>query len=127
MKRQTAKWVRKAEDDLIGARKLASGQPPLHDLVCFHCEPSAEKYLKALLIDRGVAPPRTHDLLVLLTLLLPLEPTLKSLRRRLTALTRYAVEFRYPIRRADRRKAQAALRYAESARKGIRHRLGLSP
>ncbi len=101
MKRQTAKWVRKAEDDLIGARKLAAGKPSLHDLVCFHCQQSAEKYLKALLIDRGVAPPRTHDLLVLLNLTLPHDPTLKSERRRLTSLTRYAVEFRYPIRRAD--------------------------
>ncbi len=43
MKRQTAKWVRKAEDDLIGARRLEQDRPPLYDLACFHCQQSAEK------------------------------------------------------------------------------------
>jgi HEPN domain-containing protein len=100
-------------------------KPPVHDLVCFHCQQSAEKYLKALLQERGLVAPRTHDLLVLLDLLLPHEPTLQPLRRGLTSLTRYAVEFRYPIRRADSRKSRAALRYAEVVREKIRTRLGL--
>jgi HEPN domain-containing protein len=100
-------------------------KPPLHDQVCFHCQQSAEKYLKALLQELGVVPPRTHDLVRLLDLLLPHAPTLASLRRRLNSLTQYAVEIRYPIRRAKRKNAQSALRYAEKVRQEIRVRLGL--
>jgi hypothetical protein len=39
---------------------------------------------------------RTHDLSVLLDLLLPVAPSWSSLRPTLDALTTYAVEFRYP-------------------------------
>ena len=44
-----------AEADLRGARNLAQAKPPLHDLVCFHCQQCAEKYLKALLEELGIA------------------------------------------------------------------------
>ena len=47
MKRLTGLWVRKAEDDLVGARSLARAKPSLNDLICFHCQQSAEKYLSA--------------------------------------------------------------------------------
>jgi hypothetical protein len=71
MKRQTAKWVRKAEEDWSGARKLADQKSPLRDLACFHSQQAAEKYLKALLQEAGAVVPKTHDLKDLLDLLLP--------------------------------------------------------
>lgn len=49
MKRHTAKWVLKAEDDIESARTLAALAKPKRDVVCFHCQQAAEKYLKALL------------------------------------------------------------------------------
>ena len=49
MKRMTREWIRKAEDDFRAAGVLAAGSEPFHDQVCFHCQQSAEKYLKALL------------------------------------------------------------------------------
>jgi HEPN domain-containing protein len=45
-----------------------------HDHACFHCQQSAEKYLKARLEEAGIMSPRTHDLKNLLPLLLPVEP-----------------------------------------------------
>jgi HEPN domain-containing protein len=125
MKRLTGLWVRKAEDDLVGARSLERGKPSLNDLVCFHCQQSAEKYLKALLQEYGSIPPRTHNLVDLLTLLLVSDPSLSILRRALNSLSRYAVEFRYPGRRSTRRKALAALGHAETVRREIRTRLRL--
>jgi HEPN domain-containing protein/predicted nucleotidyltransferase len=128
MRRQTSKWVRKAEDDIIGSRKLVQNKPPLHDLVCFHCQQSAEKYLKGVLQEWGLVPPRTHNLVdLLILLLLPRDPSLQSLRRRVDPLTRYSVDFRYPDERATNRQARAALRHAEAVRKEIRTRLGLQP
>jgi HEPN domain-containing protein len=102
-------------------------QPPVHDQICFHCQQSAEKYLKALLQDWGIVPPRTHDLDTLLTFLLPHDAALRNLRRKLESLTRYAVDIRYPDARATKRQAQAALRHAEDVRREIRARLGLAP
>ncbi len=62
MKRETAKWVRKAEQDWEAARKLAAETPPPRDVVCFHCQQAAEKYLKALLQENGLVVPKTHQL-----------------------------------------------------------------
>jgi len=127
MKRQTARWVRKAEEDWDGARDLAARRPPLRDLACFHCQQAAEKYLKALLQEIGVAVPRTHDLDNLVLLAMAHDPTLRSLRLRLRTLTRYAVEYRYPSEWATTRQMQSALRIAERARRALRARLGLPP
>ncbi len=52
MKRTTASWVRKAEEDIGGARDLAARKPPGRNLVCFHCQQAAEKYLP----PRGQTP-----------------------------------------------------------------------
>ncbi len=76
MKRKTLTWVRKAEDDWDAACELAARSPPLRDAVCFHCQQAAEKYLKALLQEKGGAIPKTHDLEDLLDLLLPHDGTI---------------------------------------------------
>lgn len=125
MKRETGRWVRKAEADFEGANDLAQAARPLYDLICFHCQQSAEKYLKACLIDRGLPCPKTHRLEDLLSLLLPHDGSLKKLHRILVPLTRYAVDYRYPDECATKRDAAAALRLATKVRDVIRARLGL--
>lgn len=124
---EAAQWVRYAEDGLLGARALATASRPLRNLVCFHCQQSAEKYLKALIQQLGLVVPRTHDLEELLDLLLPHEATLARRRRGLRSLTRYAVGFRYPGIRATSRQMQAALREAGTVRLELRARLGMRP
>ncbi len=125
MKNLTAEWVRKAEEDYDGARRLTATKPPLHDLVCFHCQQAAEKYLKALLQELGLAIPRIHELDVLLDLLLPHDVSLRSLRRAVNILTQYAVDYRYPGMNATARQSRSALRWAEQTRDAVRARLGL--
>jgi HEPN domain-containing protein len=119
--------VNKAEDDLTGARTLAARPKPLKDIVCFHCQQAAEKYLKALLHELGITVLKTHDLDTLVTLLLPHEPWLKSLGRRLDSLTTFAVDYRYPILRASAKQMKAGLATAELLRAEVRKRLGLRP
>jgi HEPN domain-containing protein len=125
MKRITREWVQKAEADLRGARKLAPSQPPMHDLVCFCCQQSAEKYLKAVLVELGGNVPRTHNLEDLLGLLLPDYPHLAALRRGLKFLIQFAVEARYPGFHATKAQAAAALRWAERAADACRLVLGI--
>jgi hypothetical protein len=71
MKKTTREWVKKAEDDYTLARQASRSIIPLHDGVYFHCQQCAEKYLKGLMEELGLAVPKTHDLDVLLTALVP--------------------------------------------------------
>jgi HEPN domain-containing protein len=127
MKRATREWLRKAEADIRGARSLSRNRPPLHDLVCFHCQQCAEKYLKAMLEELGIAVAKTHNLDQLLPLLQPHHPTLRSLRRGLEFLSDFAVDTRYPGNWASKRQATSALRWAERVRTEARTILGLRP
>ena len=97
----------------------------MHDARCFHCQQSAEKYLKALSEELGLTIPRTHNLEDLLSLLLPHHPGLRSLRRGLIFLTDFAVETRYPGENANKRQAEAAMRWATKVRTTARLLLGL--
>jgi len=97
----------------------------VHDPLCFHCQQSAEKYLKALLEEGGALVPQTHDLDVLLNLVLPAHAKMASLRRILNILTQYAVEYRYPRFHASSRQARSALRHAVRVREHVRRALGL--
>src|SRR5437588_54849 len=108
MKRLTGEWVRKAEADWRAAVGLVGQRPPMHDIVCFHCQQAAEKYMKAVLEELTEPFPKTHDLIRLLTLLRPHYPDLRSLRRGLAFLSRHAIDTRYPGESASKRQADAA-------------------
>jgi HEPN domain-containing protein len=127
MKRITREWIRKAEDDFRAAEILAAEHGLFHDQVCFHCQQSAEKYLKALLDELGVAFSKTHDLEDLLGLLPPHYATLGRNRRGLRFLTGFAVDPRYPLLRTTKRQAVSALRWAGKVRHACRNLLGLQP
>lgn len=127
MKRLTAEWVRKDEADFVAAGQLEFENILLRDVICFHCQQCAEKYLKALLTDLSVTVPRTHNLVSLLPLLVPHHRSLGSFRRGLDFLTRYAVDTRYPGENATQRQAASALRWAIRVRDACRRLLGLGP
>jgi HEPN domain-containing protein len=127
MKKSTREWVRKAEGDFVAVRKLARGSEPAYDATCFHCQQTAEKYLKALLEELGRPLPRTHNLVDLLRLLPPHHGSLGRLRRGLDFLTRFAVQTRYPGDDATKRQAAAAERWARKVRDACCSTLGLRP
>src|SRR5262249_19092572 len=127
MKRMTREWIRKAESDFQLATVIARGSKPFHDEQSFHCQQSAEKYLKALLEELGLTIPKTHDLEDLLNLLLPHHASLSRQRRGLRFLTDYAVDPRYPLWRTTKREAASALRWAGKVRDACRALLGLRP
>src|SRR5204862_4855633 len=90
-------WIEKAGHDLVMAEHaltLSKDECPF-DLVCFHAQQAAEKFLKAALMLRGIAVPRTHDLSELVGLL-PEETDLGVSPHELASLTPYAVQARYP-------------------------------
>jgi HEPN domain-containing protein len=119
--------VRKAEADHRLAEQTDQGAERFHDQVCFHCQQAAEKYLKALLEEKGLTVPKIHDLDELLALLLPHHPDLKSLRRGMAFLTTFAVAARYPGLNARKRTAPSTLRWAGRVRQACRTLLGIGP
>ena len=127
MKKVTAQWVRKAEADFALARFVRNAKPPFYDSVCFHCQQSAEKYLKAILEELGLTIPKTHILVALLPLLVPHYHSLRALRRGVDFLTRFAVDARYPGDKASKRQAASALRWAGDVRAACRTIVGIRP
>lgn len=124
----TLEWVDRAEEDWdIAGLALRSRKTPRYNGVCFHTQQCAEKYLKARLQEDGIVFPKTHDLNVLLDLLLTGYPLWAALRPALLVLKDYAVDFRYPGETADRDEAWEAMRLCQGVREIVRSSFGLVP
>jgi HEPN domain-containing protein len=118
-------WVAKAEGDFLNIENnLASSEVPW-DTVCFHAQQAAEKYLKSFLVSRGLLPPRTHDLVALLTDCQDLEPGLEEVEEACHALTAYAVGTRYPgdLYEPDEAQARRLVAAARRVRAAVAPRL----
>jgi len=125
--KEVARWTEKAEHDFLAAQHaMELAEQGLTDIVCFHSQQCAEKYLKALLLYRGVAFPRTHDLRLLLDLV-PAEVPLGLRHDQVIPLNRYVIEGRYPgdwepITVAE---AQRAVEMAQAVRQAVLKQLPL--
>jgi HEPN domain-containing protein len=124
MKPETAEWIEKAEGDFRTAqREKGTAEYPNYDATCFHAQQSAEKYLKARLIEAGKDFPKTHDLSAILNLVLPFEPLWEAFREELERLTDLGIEVRYPGTTADLEDAAEALHTARRIRQIVRETL----
>ena len=127
--KEVTRWTEKAEHDFRAAEPaMALAQEGLTDIVSFHCQQCAEKYLKALLLYLGVAFPKTHDLRLLWDLI-PAEVSLGLSREQVIPLNRYVIEGRYPgdwepITVAE---AQLALEMARTVRQAVLKKLPFDP
>lgn len=121
-------WLAKAENDLkTAAHTLTLGMECPTDTVCFHAQQCVEKYIKALLVYRATAFPKTHEIAVLRALLPPkLRPKLDSKTQ--DRLTRYATVLRYPGAGPDLplKEARQAVSIARRVRKEVRKHLPLA-
>lgn len=62
-------WMTRAGEDYALARSALRHKVPMTYGAIFHAQQCAEKYLKALLVAREQAFPRTHDLAALSNLM----------------------------------------------------------
>jgi HEPN domain-containing protein len=118
-------WVRKAEHDLEAAHRIMAVEENCpFDMVCFHCQQVAEKYLKCILTCLGIQAPRTHNLEVLAALI-SAEFTLPVPLSDLVELNPYAVNIRYADdwREPGIQDAQRALTLARQIRDAARAKL----
>ena len=109
-----AEWLRHARSDLALARVVRPAAV-LPESLCFHAQQAAEKALKAVLLSRAVAIPKTHSIGMLLDILrdhLPIPHEIDDA----AVLTDYAVWGRYPgdVEPVEEEEYSAAIRLAES-------------
>jgi len=115
-------WVEKAENDLKNAAyTLEMDDECPTDTVCFHAQQVVEKYLKALLVFKGIPFPKSHNIEDIIALLPP------SSRPRLAEkdqdkLTEYAAVTRYPgdYEPISLDEAKKAVRIARHVRRQLR-------
>lgn len=95
-------------DEVLGSDKVSD------ELIGFHCQQAAEKMLKALLSDLGVAFPKTHELGALMDLLARSGEPLPGEFTNLDMLTPFGAVYRYDDYDAEsplnRQQARALLR-----------------
>ena len=126
MKPITLEWIDKAEGDWhIGQMSYRARKHPNYDAAAFHAQQCAEKYLKARLVEAGVAFQKTHDLLTLHQTVVTVEPNWNVLYPFLLTLDPFAVAYRYPGSWATKADAQNALKSCREVRHTVRAGFGL--
>ena len=120
--------MKKAEDDyVVTCVLLRSRKRGRYDAICFHSQQCVEKYLKARLIEAGIPFPKTHELFLLLTQTMTVEPLWSVLTAQLRALSTWAVLPRYPGVNANAAAARIAVKTCRQFRELARLALGLNP
>jgi len=119
-------WVARAEEDYTTARSSLRRKRPLTTIACFHAQQCAEKYLKATLVSKGRAFPKTHDLRALNNLCAQAGIFIEIDPSQLDTLSSYATQVRYPGETPTPEEAKEALEIARSARRFVRKWLGLA-
>lgn len=98
MKRLTSEWLAFAEQDFNSAlRESQVTELPSPVSVCFHSHQAIEKLMKAVLVECGVVPEKTHDLEALSDRIRgQFGEAWQASSEELRPLQPAAVEFRYP-------------------------------
>ena len=121
-------WIQKAENDISTARHLAEKMYPIPtEIVCFHCQQAAEKYLKAFLVWNNQEPPKIHDLIELAKLCSRFDESFLLLSPKCEYLIPFATRTRYPgTSDLDYGDIKMALAYAQDIINSIKPKIILS-
>ena len=118
--------LRKQKETTITAlRDYQARKFPNYDSACFHAQQCIEKYFKGTLQKERVYFPKTHDLNVLLDMVLPSQPFWEVFRNDLKMLSVSALEVRYPGETATREQAREAIGVMKRMRAEFRVLLNL--
>jgi HEPN domain-containing protein len=130
-------WMRFAQRDYDIAVHDMSFMPMPVEIICYHCQPAAEKAVKAVLVDNEIGFPFTHSVEDLLKLC-PDVPAVSGIVHTdknnyyaaATRLTKYATISRYPnekeITESDMRGALADAKMIVESMKGLLNKRGIN-
>jgi len=89
-------WFKYAENDLEAAKILSLQVKPKYEIICYHCQQSAEKVLKGFIASKNGKLQKTHDLVVLCETCANWDPNFEKIIVNCSDLTIYSSEARYP-------------------------------
>lgn len=112
-----------ADRDIRAFRKLSDDPEMDDEVVGFHAQQAVEKSLKAVLAKHRVEVRKTHDLQVLLDLLIQNNLPGPPLREGIDALGPFAVELRYDLMASEPLDREQAHKVVESVRRWAEQQL----
>lgn len=114
-------WIYEANNDLGLAQFVIDNNGKYYDLVCFHCQQAAEKFLKAYIIYLRLYYRKVHDLNYLLNVIEKKKKISKSLHKKAEVLNEYSIDSRYPDYWHDPtlEETKECIEYAKSFKKFI--------
>ena len=91
-------WMKFSDRDLETAKYLHENMCPQPlEIICYLCQQSAEKALKAFLIYSGIKPEKTHDLEDLMDKCAVIDNSFDEIIENCSRLNRYSSQPRYPF------------------------------
>jgi len=90
------KWIAKAERDFVTASTILDKIPDFDDVICYHCQQAAEKYIKAYLICLNIDFGKIHSLTELVKKISNRPDYDKRLNGLVEGYEGFAVDVRYP-------------------------------
>lgn len=94
MKEQTEQWLSLAEEDLKVANIIFNEN--IYNQVCFHCQQTAEKSLKALIEEKSKVP-KEHSLPKLFRICEQMGYKLHTILEKIEFLDKFYTSTRYPF------------------------------
>ena len=90
-------WLKYANNDFEAANHLLTLYPLKLEIICYLCQQSAEKMMKAFWLYYDVFPPRTHDLELLRSKCEEYYASFIEIAAECTRLNDYSSQPRYPF------------------------------
>ena len=90
-------WLKYASNDLEAANHLLTLYPLKLEIICYLCQQSAEKMLKAFWLYSDIFPPKTHDLELLRSKCEEFDASFLELTDECIRLNDYSSQPRYPF------------------------------
>ncbi|MFW6235085.1 MAG: HEPN domain-containing protein, partial [Spirochaetota bacterium] len=93
---QTLQWITSAERDRDAVQILLAARRQPYEIVAYHCQQCAEKYLKAVFVQFDRKPPFIHDLVQLCRGIDSYCPEIATVESECERLTPFGTVTRYP-------------------------------
>lgn len=99
LKKEISEWLNLAELDLKTSEFLFKNMKPQpFEIICYHCQQSSEKYLKAFLINNNIIIKKTHDLIFLCNEALKIDNDFSKIVDECNNLNPFSTDIRYPYK-----------------------------
>ena len=123
----TKEWLAYSKRDMDSANYLLQMKPIPLEIICFHCQQSAEKALKAFMVEHNIEVIKTHDLGILIEKCSQVSEEFKTLNTVASRLTDYAAQSRYPFAvEVEESDMKVALADTKTVWNFVQKKLGLS-